>query len=690
MTRLIKRVVIGLLLLGTLAAAALTVLLISLDPNSLKPHIESELSKQGLQVEFSGPLSWRFYPNIAIDIEALALLDSSKHSEKPLAKLNSASLRLSLSALLKGKIDVASLAFSGLELRYSLDKQGISNWQSTLDTLSAPDKTSKPSDEASESTQTGPSFSISTIELKNVNIHYEDALSAQKATLQVSMATVYPDVGFRKIELHALASLSSNILSDISFELNSTLQHHTDRVQLDSILSVFTGTQNNALTLNNNLEYFIETDAWKTQATFISRDLALWLSPFELLPSDSPLQAQLGASHVDVQLQQNSAQESIAGNTQLTLHSQANPKQAGIRADIAFSFNPSSSKSRVTGEINLAKLDLNDFISDDTTEAPSSTSPQNTEEDTLLPTLKSLSESLKLDLEFTIAKLLYKELNINNLKTQIKSRPHVLSLEKIHAEINEGTFNANSYLDLTRLPATFHSDALFKDIDLDYVLKSSADIDMIQGLASGSFKAKSEGSSVQGLLDQLSAQGEFEASTLRIASINIIQNFCDTIATLSGKSISERSWDNFTEMRPVNITMQYRDKKILFNEVNTSIDSFHASAKGEYDLNEGRFNIPFNLQINDFAKNIEACDVIDSRLRSKIIPIRCRDKLESMGLDTCRPDSDYIKKAFKAKLDKEIEKKKDKLEDKAGKEAKKLLEKHLKKEDIDKLKSLFK
>lgn len=104
--RLLRILLASFFLLIAILIVCIGCLLLFLDPNRLKPFMIAEVKKQtGYQLTIDGPLSWSFYPKLAIHADQLALYRESHLP--PFVKINHATFVMSLNQLLHGKEKLA-------------------------------------------------------------------------------------------------------------------------------------------------------------------------------------------------------------------------------------------------------------------------------------------------------------------------------------------------------------------------------------------------------------------------------------------------------------------------------------------------------------------------------------------------------------------------------------------------------
>jgi hypothetical protein len=147
-------------------------------------------------------------------------------------------------------------------------------------------------------------------------------------------------------------------------------------------------------------------------------------------------------------------------------------------------------------------------------------------------------------------------------------------------------------------------------------------------------------------------------------------------------------------LAPLSVEAEYASQKIVLNSLNADVQKLHASSYGEIDLASGDFKFPLDVKLAEFASGLEGCVSVDEKWRNRMVPLRCKGNLASIGAKTCLPDGPRITEALKDKAKAQVQESVDKATEKVGakaeEEAKRLLDKHVNKEDSEKLKDSIK
>jgi AsmA protein len=130
MKRAILLIGAGLVTLALLAVAAGGVLLAVVDPNDYKEDISAAVfTATGRRLLFQGDLSLTLYPRPGLKTGAFQIQDQPDFGVEPLLAVRSASLRLALGPLLRGRLEVGEIFLDGLRLKLAESATGRKNWE---------------------------------------------------------------------------------------------------------------------------------------------------------------------------------------------------------------------------------------------------------------------------------------------------------------------------------------------------------------------------------------------------------------------------------------------------------------------------------------------------------------------------------------------------------------------------------
>jgi AsmA protein len=236
---------------------------------------------------------------------------------------------------------------------------------------------------------------------------------------------------------------------------------------------------------------------------------------------------------------------------------------------------------------------------------------------------------------------------------------------------------------------------ILKDQKLDKNLQLNA-----QGYASGVTKNQ--------IMASLTGGADFAGAKVRLAPLNIEQQFCRFINLVNRVEATEQTWDAYTELRELTGRAAIANRVITIESLNAGVEKLLLAAKGNINLEKGSYDFLLPLKLvrdaNDTPTSIttsaKGCTVNSNYWAERSMSLlRCKGAYATIDpKNDCRPDSemlreltkDYAEYKLKEKHGAKIEAKKEelikKLDEKLGGEgsadkAKDLLKNLLKKKD---------
>ena len=223
MNKILKYGLLGAGAVAGIAAAGITYVALTFNPNDYKPQIIQAVkdSKQR-NLRLDGDIKLSFYPNIGVSLSKVSL--SEFKNDKEFAAIESARVSLALLPLLRKQAVVDEVAVSGLRAKLVMHKDGTSNIDDLLGQ-------SEPKPEQKKQAA-GPQvkFDIASVSLEKTSLSYRDEGSgAQYAIKDLNLKTGRIAIGVPgKIDLSAGIQGNQPKL-DISTQLKTTLTFDLDR-----------------------------------------------------------------------------------------------------------------------------------------------------------------------------------------------------------------------------------------------------------------------------------------------------------------------------------------------------------------------------------------------------------------------------------------------------------------------------
>lgn len=696
--KLLKTAVLFVFLVPLALLAIALVAVFSMDPNRLRPMLESAAQDRQIDLDISGDLGWQIYPRLGV---SLGEVSARNLAGQPLARLGAARVQLRLLPLLQRRFEVAGFTVSAATLFYHVEEHGNSNWAPVLQSINS----EPPNETTTGEPDSGlPSLEIQRISLENLTLDYFDAGTGQRASLRdINLLVTSFSLDKQPFDLQlnmkaALAdfpevamALDASVVLDLS---NSQLGIDEARLQLSS------GIQQAALVITNKSQW---GETFSTQGTLTLQPTSLrgWLNALglELPPMANANALSRLAWQSDYRY---TDQAFIANEIQLTLD------DIKFNGSVAVTdFAHPKVKTQWLGSAIL----LDGYLPPAHENLPADDAA---EQAAPLP-LAGL-RGFDLDARFALQSLAYQDLLFSQPTLQLDSTDGLVQLRELSTQMADGQVAGRGVFDARTDTATLAMEINATALHLDKLLGTLASFDKLSGQLNGVAQLRSEGSTADELIAQLQIDARAESETLQLKPINIERAYCQAVALLQQQKLPEFDWPKVTRLEPVTLGLELRGSKVTLTNMDAKIAKLVANARGTFDTASGQFNFPLSLAPGGIGGDIKGCLPVPAKWRERTLPIRCKGALDDISASTCLPDTELLtallKEQVEAKLDAEkarakakidaeraraeakLEKEQDRAEAQLKAKAQELLDKNVKEEDkeavTDKLKSLLK
>jgi AsmA protein len=670
-------VLLGLPLLVLIAGV---VFVATLDPNRLKPIIIDAALQQGITANLAGDLSWRFYPNLALEVRGLDLTNTA--TQQMLASVQVAGLSVALKPLLKRQIEVNGIEVEGIQLNYWLDAEEQSNWPKPEASKTLPAATP-----ASNPTKL-PELNISSLTVSDLAVDYRDASGAAVVISGLNLSAQEVNLQGRHFPLRIDGQIKYADLPLLTLDSKGVLAVNLDKQQAkleNLVIELLLGSQKSS-EAQGNLEGTFSTDVSWAEPLTATTTVALATANLRTLLS------QLG---VVLPTTQNAnafktftlnSRLLLAGNSLVLEDTVVKMDRTTLRAKASVK---NFDTPKIIGSVAIDTIAVDSYL------PPSS--PQDPQEAAAsAPTPLPLDEIRKLDLavDLSLDEVLMNAISAKSIKAKLVARDGQVILKPFDLKVANGQIGMQLSFDARQPVAQLNGVLTTEGISLDMLLVQLKQDAFVAGALNSQVKFTSKGKTDQDLINNMVAEIEADSAQIKLNEINIEKHFCDAVNLLTGTVANDYVWPTYSELSPLKLQATYANNKVQLKSLNADIQKLQASSYGEIDLNTGEFRFPLDVRLADFATGLEGCLLVDEKWRNRDVPLRCKGNLANIGAKTCLPDgpriTEKIKNKAKQELAQEVDKAKEKIVDKAQKETDRFLEKHTKDEDVQKIKDNLK
>lgn len=655
-----------LVLIGLVCALllVLVVLLFTLDLNRLKPLLEKQAAERGIELRIPGDISWKLFPNLALRLGELNL--HSLQDQTFLAAVNQAEVSVQLMPIFQRQILVDGVRLDGLEVHYEIDEQGASAW----DAIGGDDKTTAEPPAAADEAGAPPELAVERVEITNLKLRYTNAQSGDRAEIQ-SLNLQASDVALegKAFPLQLELSATYNDMPPMQLVWRGPVSVNLD-TQLLKVAEATVNLQVGAAKLAASLATETHWGEPLTSKGTVKIEPAALPPLLKALAIEPPQTANPRA------LQQ------VGG----TITYDFGPDQLTLQP-VTLTLD----STRINGQLQLKQFDkpaivtgwqgtslvLDDYLPPEV-ESTATAAPEAPPQPLPLAALRDLDLSAKVAFET----LTYKGLPINQPQLQLSAKNGLIELETLSLHTADGTVTGEGQLDARGSEAKLQMALQSEGVNLGTLLKTFADLDKVTGKASATANITSHGATDKALQDNLIAEASAESEELRLIPINIEEQFCRALSILQQQALPENlEWPDMTRLEPVKMQLRYAANTLNLQQLNATIANLLSTASGSFNLETGKFDVPFSLSLGEFASKVEGCLPIEEKWRKRSLPIRCKGSLDDIGPTTCLPDTklltELVKDRVKGEAKEKLEAEKDRLEEKLEDKAKDLLKEKL-------------
>ena len=459
-----------LILVGLVCALllVLVVLIFTLDPNRLKPLLEKQVAERGVELHIPGDIRWKLFPNLALSLGELTL--HSVQDKTRLAAVNQAEVSVQLMPIFHRQIQVDGVRLDGLEIRYEIDAQGASAW----DTLGGDDKGSTEPPATAADAGTPPELAVERVDITNLKLLYTNAQTGDRAEIQ-------------KLNLQA----SDVALEGAAFPL---------RMELSAIYNDMPPIQVN---WNGPVSVNLDTQILKVAEAEVNLEVGTAKLAAALTTETHWGEPLTSKGKINIEP---AALPPLLKALDIEPPQTANPKALQhVGGVITYEFGPDQltlepvtltvDDTRIDGQLQLKNFEqpiivtgwqgttlvLDDYLPPET-EQNGEAAPQPEAPPQPLP-LEAIRD-LNLNAKVAFEKLIYKQLPIDQPQLQISANNGLVKLESLSMQTADGNITGEGQLDARGSEAQLQMALQSQGVNLGTLLKTFADLDKVTGKVS--------------------------------------------------------------------------------------------------------------------------------------------------------------------------------------------------------------
>lgn len=227
MTRLLKRLLAGVLALVALVVVAGGVFVSVFDVNDYKAEISDQVGGAiGREFNIGGDIELSLWPDIGLAVGGVEMPDARGFGKRPFLEVEEARATVRLLPLLSGEVQVAGVALKGAHLKLVQNRNGANNW----DDLAGQSRATDAREEMPASDGAGGALllgALGRVELEDVSVAWKDNRNGDSWQLHL-----------RRFETDVSSDFETRLqLEDLAaeFDVKGNMQGVTDGVDLRGV-----------------------------------------------------------------------------------------------------------------------------------------------------------------------------------------------------------------------------------------------------------------------------------------------------------------------------------------------------------------------------------------------------------------------------------------------------------------------
>ena len=661
-----------------------------LDPNDFKQEISAAVKeKTGQELVISGDIEKSIYPDLGVNIGAVALKNPAGYEAENFAQLERVSVSISLMPLFSGKIVADTVLLQGAKINLEKNAQGKANWEvfaqpKGVDKAKEEKKDKKPAKELDAE-----KFQFEGVEIVDASLTFVDKQSGQKVVLdKVNLITEVEELTKPFWIKFSAQMANEKPKATAEFDLKTLVTLSTDlkQVKLEDLVAKLNADAPDVLPTKLDVQL-------ETQIDLDLNQMSVAIKQLQLKVLDLLLKADIEAKNIAANPQLDATFELAKFNPRdLTQKLKIQlPEMQGKDALTAIEF-----KAAIIG--TLSKLELKDLniVMDQTNISGNATVtdfanpatkfalnidkinidnylPPKAEETEAQQQAPSEVKKEKVDLEplrqlnlngdIKIGEVIVNNLKAENIKVTVKAKDGIIQANPVNADLYQGKLDANFKLDArTDTPKIAVKEKLI-DFQAGPFTKDLMEKERISGNANVTLDITAVGMEPEQVKKTLNGTASFKFLDGAVKGINIGKMIREGQAIFQGGEASEQEETDFAE---ISGSAKITNGVIQNNDLKAQSPLLRVTGKGKVDLPQNQVDYVAVVALVATSKGQGGKGLTD--LKKAPIPLKIKGDLTDpkIGLDfeeAMKLVGEQKKKEVKEKVEKKIQ---EKIGDKLG------------------------
>ncbi len=649
--KVLKILLLVICLLVVVVIGGIAFLLVGVDPNSYKPELEKLARDNGVELKMEGDLGWSFFPNLAVHAGTTSLSGIDDSAGIPDVRFNDANFVLDWKALLARKVRLAAIAVDGADIRARTAAEAA-NVAALPGAAAATQKT--------ETTDLPFEVAIDKMSLTNSRITIVTPGAPDQVFEQLNFTSEGLNLDNRPFDLSLQVSTQlPDQPNPFALALNSraSLQLEPQQVSLSDAKLTLKSLDKLPLTLSFNASYNGANDSF----------------------SLSDLSGSLGSAKISGAVTGEKIQTTPTLKGEISLQNlllkelPIEPPEGFSRVDLSTRFAASEKavslddlkvaldKFNLGGKLSMqltAPRQLDMTINGNDLVLPATTESSSTEEQAAIftPLLAPLAmlEGGKGHIEVNLASITADNIRVEKLHLNIFTNGNVVQIADLSGGVFGGGFKVNAKADLrNKIPSVTFSKTL-TGIDLNQALVTLAEQGDIHGHLTTDFSGTSSGDTSDALMANMNGNGKFSFTDLQMDKINVEKSYCEMASLVEGKTLTGRTWPNYTKLNDMQGTIQWQNQQLTLPGFTTGVGNLLVSGSGGANLEKETYDMLIKSRLNGDTTSETGCTVKSKTIQNRDIPFRCTGSFAENGGGNCLPDKQFINQLIQGKIQEKL------------------------------------
>lgn len=652
--------------------SSVIILALLVDANTFKPRIQALAAEHGVALDMRGDLHWAYWPVIGLAVNEVSIADSDA-PQKIIADVKKASFLIAFIPLMRGDFQVKHVLVDTAVIDLEINEQGVGNWENILKKKNAATNNNAPQT-AEKADSKDLKLSIEKISLHDSQITYVDVVKGSKLALK-NINVDMKDVNLKGTPFELDAAWETELSqTKLSQTKESQTQVNADPLQIKSKLhsSLTIGEGMNSLVLdkgelalaihsknsaNLTLQYSLTVDDIKNNLHYQGKLVIPALNAKQFMTAFGiPYKTANEKALTELSFTSN-----ITGDKKQIAFSSLN-----LQVDKAH-FGGSLAVKDFASHALVVDLQGDNINADDylppplptptpagqaqNTSTASSPAVTVTGNEPLVPV--ELLRKLNLEAKLSLNTFLFSKMHLEKVLLTVDAKQGVV-LQTINANAYTGSIHAKNTVDVRADNPLLRFETILKGVELAPLLKDKNFDKKLQltGSLHANSSGQASGTTKNQILDSLTGNFNFSGDKVRLAPLNIEQQFCKLVNLVNQQEDPQPTWNTYTELQTLSGKATIAKRIITVESVNTNVEKLLLGTSGTLNLTSGGYDFILPLKLsrdaNDTPTSIttssQGCKVTSNYwVERSMTLLRCKGAYVQMDpTKDCRPDKEQL------------------------------------------------